>query len=210
MFYLRLSTRLLSASLLFLALLSGCATTPQLPLAEQDRLWQQHRLSLAQETNWALSARISGNSEDDGWSGKLTWQQTGENYRIHFQAPFGQGAAQLLGEPGYVEMRAADGQVFAAADAESLLYQQLGWRLPLAGLRYWVLGLPMPESEPVPESVLAFDGVGRLARITQAQWQIRYSGYRQVGGLALPKKMYLENASLNVRLVIDRWQFGKF
>jgi len=193
--------------LLALMLLSGCATTPQLPPAERDRLWLLHRQSLEQQTDWTLTARIAGYSENDGWNGKLIWRQHGEDYQIHFQAPFGQGAVQLLGISGQVEMRTADGQVSVAADAESLLYQQLGWHLPLAGLRYWVLGLPVPISAEMP--VLAFDEAGRLTNITQSQWQISYSSYQQVGGIALPKKVYLENPVLSLRLVIDRWQLGE-
>ena len=121
-------------------------------------LWQHHRKTLDQGDTWALTARIAGSTEDDGWSGKLSWQQAKGNYQIHFQAPFGQGAIQLLGVPGQVEMRTSDNQVVVADDAESLLYQQLGWRLPLAGLRYWVLGLPMPESLSAQAApVMAFD-----------------------------------------------------
>jgi outer membrane lipoprotein LolB len=202
--------QLLPGLLVGLSLLSGCATVPQRPPAELDRLWQQHRQTLEQKTDWALTARIAGSTEDDGWSGKLSWQQAGENYQIHFQAPFGQGAVQLLGSPGQVEMRTSDEQVVVADDAESLLFQQLGWRLPLKGLRYWVLGLPMPISAATQASpVLAFDDAGRLASLQQSQWQVSYEAYSQVDGLVLPKKVYLENHAMNLRLVIDRWQFNR-
>ncbi len=149
------SPQVLAGLLSGVVLLSGCATTPQLPPAELDRLWQQHRQTLEQKNDWALTARIAGSTEDDGWSGKLSWQQqAGGNYQIHFQAPFGQGALQLLGGPEQVQMRTSDQQTIVADDAETLLFQQLGWRVPLKGLRYWVRGLPMPvaasaQSAPV-------------------------------------------------------------
>ena len=206
----RFGGQTLPGFLLGVSLLSGCATVPQRPPAEVDLLWQQHRQTLEQKTDWTLSARIAGSTEDDGWSGKLSWQQAGENYQVHFQAPFGQGAVQLLGSPGQVEMRTSDGQVVVADDAESLLYQQLGWRLPLTGLRYWVLGLPMPVSSPTQEApVLAFDNAGRLASLRQSQWQVSYEAYSRVDELVLPKKVYLENHAVNLRLVIDRWQFNE-
>jgi len=189
-------------------MLSGCATTPQLPSAELDRLWQQHRHSLEQKNDWALTARIAGSTEDDGWSGKLSWQQAGKNYQINFQAPFGQGAMQLLGSPGQVQMRTSDEQIIVADDAESLLFQQLGWRLPVEGLRYWVLGLPMPVTTAAELSpVLAFDEAGRLASLQQSQWRVNYEAYHRVGDLVLPKKVFLENHTMSLRLVIDRWQF---
>lgn len=201
--------RILPGFLLGISLLSGCATVPQRPPVELDRLWQQHRQTLEQKTGWTLSARIAGSTEDDGWSGKLSWQQIGENYQVHFQAPFGQGAVQLLGSPGQVEMRTSDEQVVVADDAESLLFQQLGWRLPLKGLRYWVLGLPMPVGAATQAApVLVFDDAGRLASLQQSQWQVSYEAYSRVGELVLPKKVYLENHAVNLRLVIDRWQFS--
>lgn len=189
-------------------LLSGCATTPQLPPAELDRLWQQHRQTLEQKNDWTLTARIAGSTEENGWNGKLSWQQIGGNYQIHFQAPFGQGAMQLQGDPNQVEMRTSDQQVIVADDAETLLFQQLGWRLPLKGLRYWVRGLPMPVATSAQTApVLAFDEVGRLVHLRQSQWQVNYEDYQRVDGLVLPKKVYLENHTVSLRLVIDRWQF---
>ncbi|MDT8383822.1 MAG: lipoprotein insertase outer membrane protein LolB [Gammaproteobacteria bacterium] len=189
--------------------LTGCATPPRVPPAELDRLWQQHRQTLQHKDDWALTARIAGSTEEDGWSGKLSWQQSGENYQIHFQAPFGQGAAQLLGGPERVEMRTSDEQVIIAEDAESLLYQQLGWRLPLKGLRYWVLGLPMPDTQSTDdEPLLVLDQAGHLSRLQQSHWQVKYEAYRRVGEVDLPQKIYLQNHALNLRLVIDHWRLN--
>lgn len=203
-------TRLYSVLFSGLLLLTGCASIPtQLPSAEQDRLWQQHRQSLEHKADWTLTARIAGSTEDDGWSGKLSWRQIEGSYQMYFQAPFGQGAVQLLGTPEQVEMRTSDQQVVVADDAESLLYQQLGWRLPLKGLRYWVLGLPMPVTLPAEAApVLAFDGAGRLASLRQSQWQVNYEAYRRVDEVELPQKVYLENHAMSLRLVIDRWQLN--
>lgn len=187
-------------------LLSGCAvfapSVPEPPSERITQLWQQHAQLVRAQTDWALSARISATSEDDGWSGKLHWQQGKETFQVSFNAPFGQGGLQLDGNPQQVEMRTSDGQTRIATSAESLL-QQFGWQLPLSNLRYWVRGVPVPNSEADP--VLFFDEVGRLARLRQSQWDIEYRAYRLANGLMLPRKIYLENGDLNVRLVIDRW-----
>jgi len=191
-------------------LFSGCASVspfaPEPPSERIAQLWQQHVQSVSAQTDWTLSARIAAHSEDDGWNGKLYWQQGTDTYQISFNAPFGQGGLQLDGGPQFVEMRTSDGQTMIAVDAESLLFQQLGWRLPLDSLRYWVRGIPVPKREIAP--LLAFDEEGRLARLQQAHWQIEYPAYRPVDGLILPRKVYLENGELSVRLVIDRWESG--
>jgi len=188
-------------------LFAGCTTLPPLsvepPSEKIARQWQQHLAAVRAQSDWTLSARIAAHNLDDGWSGKLHWQQGKETYQVSFDAPFGQGGLQLDGGPQQVEMRTSDGQTLVAADAESLLQQQFGWRLPLHSLRYWVRGVPVPASSPAP--LLAFNENGQLTRMQQSRWNIEYPTYQQVGGLLLPRKVYLENDDLNVRLVIDRW-----
>ena len=190
------------------ALTSGCASfvppAPEPPSERVAQLWRQHAQSVRAETDWVLNARIVASNEDDSWNGKLYWQQGKDRYQVNFVAPFGQGGLQLDGRPGQVEMRTSDGHVMAAADAESLLYQQLGWRLPLSKLRFWVRGIPAPSSHNMP--VLAFDEDGRLSLLRQADWRIDYPAYQQTDGPMLPRKVFLENTDLSVRLVIDRWE----
>jgi outer membrane lipoprotein LolB len=192
-------------------LLTACATTPGISPEIQQQTWQQHRQAVAQYTDWSLTARIVINTEDEGWNGQLHWHQMPESYQIQFNAPFGQGAIQLDGGRQGVEMRVADGQIYTDVDAESLLYQRLGWRFPVKSLRYWVLGLPVPDRlldakwRQEAQPAMAFNALGRLASLEQAHWRIRYPGYRQVGDVVLPQKIYLENTELSVRLVIDRW-----
>jgi len=191
-------------------LFAGCTSLPPLapepPSDDVARSWQQHVRAVRAQVDWALNARIAAHNVDDGWSGKLYWQQGKDSYQVSFNAPFGQGGLQLKGGPQQVEMRTSDGQIMLAADAESLLLQQFGWRLPLNSLRYWVRGVPVPKSEAAP--LLAFNEKGQLSRMQQFQWQIEYPSYRQAGEIMLPRKVYLENKELSVRLVIDRWKLA--
>ena len=199
--------------LLFLAqILGACATTPPAeeqplvpPSSEQVRAWHQHLQSVNQITAWSLAGRIVVNTEEDGWNGELYWSQRADGYGIQFSAPFGQGAFQLDGSVKGVEMRFSDGKTFQAADAESLLVEQLGWHLPLAGFQYWVTGIPTPESA----SVLNYGPDGRLASLQQDQWKVTYPEYSAIGGVMMPRKVFLENHELSVRLVIDRWVFDQ-
>jgi outer membrane lipoprotein LolB len=194
--------------LLFALILGACATTPppiklvsEPPSPQQAQAWQQHRLLVNQITNWTLTGRIVVNTEDDAWNGDLHWSQRLDEYGIQFSAPFGQGAFQLDRSATGVEMRFADGKTFQAADAESLLVEQLGWHLPLNGFRYWVTGVPKPESV----FVLSHRPDGRLDKLQQGQWLVSYPEYVTIGGVMMPRKVFLENHELSVRLVIDRW-----
>ena len=201
-----------SLILLFALALGACATTPppaelpsEPPSQAQLRAWQQHRQLVNQITSWTLAGRIVVNTEDDGWNGELHWSQRVDGYGIQFSAPFGQGAFQIDSSDTGVEMRFSDGKIFQAADAESLLVEQLGWHLPLSGFQYWVTGLPKPESAPK----LNYRLDGRLASLRQEQWRVTYPEYVTIDGVMMPRKVFLENHELSVRLVIDRWVLNR-
>ena len=197
---------------LFAFFLGACATTPspiklisESPSPEQAQAWQHHRQLVKRITSWTLTGRIVVNTEDDGWNGELNWSQSVDGYGIQFSAPFGQGAFQLDGSDTAVEMRFSDGKTFQAADAESLLVEQLGWHLPLSGFQHWVTGMPKPEST----SVLNYRHDGRLAKLQQGKWLVTYPEYVTIGGVMMPRKVFFENHELSVRLVIDRWELNR-
>ena len=169
------------------------------------RAWQQHRQQIDQITNWTLAGRIVVNTNDDGWNGDLHWSQRKDGYGIQFSAPFGQGAFQLASSETGVEMQFSNGKTYQAVDAESLLLEQTGWNFPLHGFQYWAVGLPIPGSE----SKLEFDHNGRLARMRQKGWLINYREYTDTESAMMPRKVFLENEELSVRLVIDRWNLGE-
>ncbi len=194
------------SALLGLLLLTACAAPPERPVLDQAaeaQAWRQQQARLSALAQWAFSARIALSTEDDAWSGRLRWRQEGAHFLIEFEGPFGQGAMRLQSVAEEVELRLADGERHVAADAGSLLADFLGARLPVDGLRYWVRGLPQPGTAV---AFLALDGQGRLARLRQNGWDIRYSAYRRYGDLDLPRKIRIEGGGFDLRLVIDRWQ----
>jgi len=184
-----------------LLLLAGCSSLPDYVPKETD--WQQREAKLAEFQQWQLEGRIAIRTDDDSWSGSLKWQQLGQFYDIHFSGPFGQGAINLTGDQQRVVLSSKDGDIIGHQGAEQLMYQQLGWRLPLSQLQYWVIGRPSPASA---ESVIELDEFGRIERLQQSDWKVSYRRYRQHLQLELPAKVFIENHKLSVRLVIDNWQ----
>ena len=188
--------------------LSGCASLFKIPKYPPLSPEQQSALTLRQQaladiSAWDFKGRLSLQTDKEGWTGKVRWRQSGDEFRLHFNSPTGQGAVQLLSNPQFgVEMRVAEGGVFYADDAETLLYDHTGWRFPVSGLRLWVKGLP-DGSQKI--SQLQFDELGRIHTLEQYQWQIQYLQYKQVGAYQLPRKIHLQNDKLNLRIVIDQW-----
>jgi outer membrane lipoprotein LolB len=103
-----------------------------------------------------------------------------------------------------VRIQTQDGQNWTAPDADDLLEQSLGVRLPVNGLRYWVRGLPEPGSTPG----LQTDAHGRLTRLEQNGWVIEYPAYAPTSrlNLDLPERIVARRTDLSVKLVIEQWK----
>jgi outer membrane biogenesis lipoprotein LolB len=52
---------------------------------------------------------------------------------------------------------------------------------------------------------LSYRPDGRLDKLQQGRWLVTYPEYVSIGGVMMPRKVFLENHELSVRLVIDRW-----
>ncbi len=93
------------------------------------------------------------------------------------------------------------------------MYRTTGWRVPLDGLNYWVLGLPAPDAAASEE----LDSRGRLKTLAQSGWDIRFLEYTRYGSFDLPSKLFMKrqnagveaspvkDAALEVRLIVERW-----
>ena len=177
--------------------------SPQTLATEQS--WRVRQQALSALNVWSLSGRIAIQTPTEGWHAALSWEQRGESYAIQLSSPLGQGAMQLSGDPAHVTLRTAAGED-SAQDPETLLEKQLGWRLPVSGLRYWVLGLSDPG---MPLEHQELDDQGRLIRIRQSGWDIEFRRYAPGGRVDLPDKLFLNNSGaephLEVRMVVENW-----
>ena len=183
------------AGLLLVLLLAGCAT---LPVPESSQ-------SAAALTAWQLNGRVSLTRGEEGWHAGLYWKTRADTFYLKISGPLGQGGFQLNGDARGVVLVDADGQRYAAQDADTLLAQVTGWQLPITGLRYWIRGLPAPAAGQVQ---LSHDEAGRLRHLEQSGWDINYQRYQLVGDVFLPTKLQLVQADVSVRVVIDQWELG--
>ncbi len=189
--------------LLFLLGLAGCGTLPPAPGGAPARDWAQRRAALAAISAWELRGRIGVFSERDSWHAAIDWRQRPDHrYRLQLDGPLGSGSVRIEGGPAGVVLRASDGTELHAADADSLLARHLGYPVPLAGLRYWVLGVPDPL---MPARLEFAPGTSRLARLHQDGWNIRFLDYHERDGALLPGKVFLDGRGFRVRLVIGEW-----
>jgi len=195
--------------LLLVVLLSGCATPPSAPLLDdeaRDLLWELRHVQLGELAGWQMKGRVAVKSIQHSWSASLSWQQQAGAFDIRFSSMLGQRLAQLKGDALTASLYLPDDRVLSAANASELLDEELGWSVPMDGLRYWLVGMPAPVLASSGKLNKGLDELGRLQWLEQAGWRIEYPRYRSAGILEVPKKMVLTRDDLRVRLIIDRWQ----
>ncbi len=188
-----------------LALLAAGCATPTIPPGsglDRDALWALHRERVAGIRDWYLAGRVALATEREGFSASLYWTQNDERYSLRVVAPLGQGSYGLDGGPTEVVMHTPDRRTLTAKNPEDLILAQLGWTLPLLGLRYWVRGIPEPAA---PVAAMTLDERGRLAELDQSGWHIQVLDYEARDGLDLPSKLVLQTQRFTVRIVVERW-----
>ena len=186
--------------------LGGCAAWRG-PDAVPDPMqaWKTRQQRVSELGDWTAFGRLALRAENDAWNVTMHWRQQGERYQIRLSGPLGQGAMELSGDESHVTLRTSSNEVRSAPDPESLLYDTVGWRVPLRGLQYWIRGLTQ-DAEAV--SLLNLDQAGRLQRFSEGGWRVQYSRYAPVEGVELPTKVSLENPKISARIVVKRWLIG--
>jgi outer membrane lipoprotein LolB len=188
-----------------ITLLAGCAGLTSRESVEgqgDPQQWQAHKAKVAALDGWQISGKVGIRAPKDSGSGTLFWLQRQDYYDIRLSGPLGRGAARLTGRPGQVSLEVANQGRYEAPTPEALLEEQLGWKLPVSHLTWWVRGLPAPDSK----SRLTLDADSRLSNLEQDDWQIEYLSYAQQNGYWLPERIKLHGSDLDVTLVIKQWQ----
>lgn len=193
-----------------ITLLSGCAgliSHESLQGQGDPAQWQAHKQQISALDAWQISGKVGiraprGEGKTASGSATLFWLQRQGYYDIRLSGPLGRGAARLTGRPGDVTLEVANQGRYQADSPEALLDEQLGWKLPVSHLVWWVRGLPAPDSK----SILTLDSTSHLARMEQDGWQVEYLSYAEQNGYWLPDRLKLHGHDLDVTLVVKDWQ----
>lgn len=181
--------------------LSACVRAPIENKIEQT--WEARKGELTRIAGWDLRARIAVRAGNDAGSASLHWTQHEDEYRLRVITPFGGGVYELAGGREGAWLRTSEDRVVRAEDAETLLRQHAGWQLPVAGLVYWVRGIPTPT---FPVDTLLLDKENRLNALNQAGWSLQYKSYVEVDGQSMPGRLDLRNERIRIRVSIKEWK----
>ena len=176
------------------SLLAACASVPPGPLAPRDWIGD-----FVLDARFALRVSVpNGPPENSG--GRLEWEHRNGSDRILISSPLGVGVAEIDVGPGGGRLRTADGQLRESADADALMEEVTGQRLPVRQLPKWLLG------RSGAAAMVTSDSAGRPARLSEAGWQIDYA-YPDDNPGALPKLVSLRrDDEIDLRLRIEEWR----
>lgn len=201
------------------AMLAACAGVPPRPPPGNPELaWHNRVTALSGIESWEVKGRLGVKTDKRGGQATMVWKRDAEDHDINLYGPLGGGRVVLTSTAQGATLRDSKKQTYHADTAEELLYRVAGWRVPFGAMRYWILGMPMPQ-EAFENSI---DDWGRLKSLRQSGWDIEFSEYRDFAGRELPYKFSMtalpgtqhivddaldENDQVRVRVVIKRWQF---
>lgn len=131
----------------------------------------------------------------------LTWQQAGDRFYQRVSGPFNLGGVRIEGDANSVTMWKSPQKTVTAPTPEILMREQLGLRLPVSNLYFWIRDLPVPNMPAETK----YDGQNHLVALQQGNWRINYTSFVNVNGLDLPDRMTLDNPELHIKLVIKQW-----
>ncbi len=169
--------------------------------AADESAQQMRETALADRTHWSLAAHIGVSNERDSGSGELDWQQDGAAYTFTVRAPVTGKTWKLSGTEDHAKLEGVEGRPIEGDDPEQLLRERVGWDVPLASLRAWVLGARAPAA---PAQVSYADS-GLPAKIAQSGWNVEYRDWYTDRNPPLPKRVFATRGATRVKMAIESW-----
>lgn len=193
--------RALTGTAVLCLLLAGCAATPRMD-APVNEDWQARRTLLESLTRWEFTGRIGVRDDKESHSSRIRWRQQDDRYVINLWGTLNAGATEITGRPGEVILQQEGRTPLTAASAEDLVYDQLGYELPVAQLSYWIKGMPAPGVASAP----SFNAEHHLVTLEQDGWQVQYLGYTNYATESLPTRIRIEKPPLRLDFVRLDWK----
>ncbi|MCP5358413.1 MAG: outer membrane lipoprotein LolB [Pseudomonadales bacterium] len=187
------------ALLLAGTLLAACAT-PRMDAPVNDN-WQTRRNVLSALTSWEFTGRIGVRDERESQSSRIRWRQSKDDYIINLWGTLNAGATEITGRPGQVVLQQEGKSPLRAATPEDLVYEQLGYELPVSQLSYWIKGIPAPGSAGQP----SFNEENHLVSLEQDGWHVQYMAYTRYTLESLPTRIRIEKPPLRLDFVRLDW-----
>jgi outer membrane lipoprotein LolB len=175
------------------SLLTGCASVPPGTMPARQTI-----------DNFALEARFAlrvspPDQAAQRSSGRLSWTHKNGDNHVLISNPLGYGLAEIDTTPKLSHLRTADGKSRESTDADALIEEVTGQRLPVTRLAAWLLGRASGPAQ------IDSDQQQRPTRLREAGWQIDYI-YPDETADTLPMLLTLSrDPDIELQLRIEEW-----
>ncbi len=193
--------------LVTVVMLSACTSKPVKKEAPLD--WQSRQSALAEIDNWKMHARIGLRGNDRSGSASLIWEESPEQRTLRLLGPLGGGLIILKQDETGVSIKDSKGRVQYSPSADELIYRVTGWKIPVSGLRWWLLGL----NEPGSKAASTVDAQQRLLGVEQAGWKVSLGKYTRFGKHELPTSIVFETTAarederyVRIKVIVKDWK----
>jgi outer membrane lipoprotein LolB len=192
------------SALLVLASFAGCRTVPPATVIGPgaDAPWPEQRRGLERLENFALTGRVAVAANGQGFSASLRYQQQPRRSDLALDGPFGMGGLRVALDGEQVNVSTSRGEQLDGQAARDELERRLGFALPLAELRWWLLGIPAPGDANVNQDAAS----GEIRDFVQNGWRVSINTRAAALGFALPQRLTAEREGTRMKLLVDRWQ----
>ena len=196
---------LLPLATLALVVLAGCSPAP---VRSTDNpafvsAYQARFLQLQEISDWTVLGKLAISDGTEGGSGSLSWHHHPGETRMSFRGTLGKGAWRLEANPAEARLELADGSVHTARTVAQLVLNQVGWKVPVDALAWWVKGLAQPGDWELRE----LDEQGRITTLRQFGWDVEFGAYTDQQDQWLPSRLTARRGDYLVKLAVRRWEF---
>ncbi len=179
---------------------------PAQPVTPQQGPWLKRQLTMSLMPSWQMGGRAALRFKSNAWTFGLNWvQRNKQQFSLQIRNPITGTIVGLLDQsPGKATLKSR-GKVSSGPDAERLLQQQLGVKMPVNGMPYWIRGVMAPQ---YPAGKVTLDAKGRPKQIVQAGWVMDYFNYQSLSFDAMPRKVNIsrKQEQVNVRILAKQWK----
>lgn len=187
-----------------LGLFAGCRTVPPGAVLGPgaDAPWPEQRAALERLERYNLNGRVAVAANGQGFSASLRYQQLPRGSNLALDGPLGIGGLRVILDGEDLEVETSRGEKLDGDAARAALELRLGFALPLAELRWWLLGIPAPGEAIVNQD----GGSGEIRDFTQSGWRVSINTRAAGLGFSLPQRLTAERDGARLKLLVERWQ----
>ena len=151
---------------------------------------------------WSASGVIGIRYNGKADSANYVYKQDGDDFSIKLYGPLGIGSIEIKGNDSKVVFIDNKGKETQANNIKVLMMQQLGWYVPVEGLKSWVKGIPISDKDTNKQ----IDDNNLVQILLERNWKIDYSGYKIFDGeYPLPTKIKMVRDDLYLKIIVKSW-----